>query len=80
MIQVSIQDVEKNISEILAKVEKTQEKVEINRGGVKIAEISPASSISSNPRLTTPPHLRAKLHEDPTTPLDPKDFPLFNEV
>ena len=73
MISVNTHEAKTRLSELLLKVEKNHEVIIICRNGTPVAELSPLKK-NINP-LRQNPKLKVIFHEDPSLPLDEKDWP-----
>lgn len=62
------------LSQLLAEVEERGETIVICRNGKPVAELRPVPTIRS-PFAVMDPALKVEVHEDPTRPLEPADWP-----
>lgn len=74
MITVNTHEAKTRLSSLLSTVEKTGEIVIICRHGKPVAELRQVRSLKDPLRLH-PKLSQVVFHEDPTTPLDPEDWP-----
>lgn len=74
MITVNTHEAKTRLSSLLSTVEKTGETVIICRHGKPVAELRQVST-KKDPLRLHPKLSQVVFHEDPTTPLDPADWP-----
>jgi prevent-host-death family protein len=74
MISVNTHEAKSRLSELLIKVEKKQETIVICRNGVPIAELT-AWHKNKNPLSQSSKLKNVKFYQDPSLPLDEKDWP-----
>ena len=74
MIMVNTHDAKTRLSALLAEVEANDEVVVICRNGKPVAELRRVPAVV-DPLEEHPEISGIVFHEDPTTPLDPEDWP-----
>ena len=74
MITVNTHEAKSRLSALLAEVEQKDEVVVICRNGRPVAELRRVSTVA-DPLKKHPDISAIVFHEDPMTPLDPKDWP-----
>ena len=73
MISVNVHDAKTNLSSLLARVEKKQERISICRNGKPVADLVPHQAVKRNMK----PHpvlSKIKIKYDPTEALTPEEW------
>ena len=73
MKKINMHEAKTNLSRVVEEVTRTGESYLICRNGKAVAELRPYAP-AEDP-LDTDPKLRVKFREDPTLPLDPREWP-----
>lgn len=74
MISVNTHEAKTRLSELLLKIQQNHEVVVICRNGRPVAVLSPWNK-SKDPLKQSPKLKKVTFHEDPSKPIDDKDWP-----